>query len=158
MGEQGVITQVGSDGGPVTLTFSNQSRVLFTVTPAGELVLGDGIAPGEAGRILVAEFGRSYASALRQADDRVTKAESKATAAQRERNEVFSQIKKLKHECELRQDRVELLQKSVTALERELDKLRPKPPGPVLEQLDEHAERPETMIKRLERNRPIEGA
>jgi hypothetical protein len=130
----GVITQVGSDGGPVELSFSQRGRLLFSVTPEGELVLGDGIKPGDAGEILVAEFGHAYASALRQAEARVTKAEVEAVVTRRERNEVFSQIKKLKHEVELRQDRVNTLTKQVAMLEGLIAKMLPKPPEPVAEE------------------------
>jgi len=62
----GVTTSTGSD-----IVFTNPTaKVVMTISSAGELTIGDHVTPAELGQMLVQEFGRSYGSALRAAEER----------------------------------------------------------------------------------------
>jgi len=70
----GVTTSTGSD-----IVFTNPTaKVVMTISSAGELTIGDHVTPAELGQMLVQEFGRSYGSALRAAEERANRAETTA--------------------------------------------------------------------------------
>lgn len=96
--KSGCITKTAEGDVAHDVTFTHSGRLLLTVTPKGELVLGEGLSKQavtqQIGSQLVEQFGLAWNSRLRLAEDRISAAEAKAARLERQNADLKAQIVK----------------------------------------------------------------